>query len=71
MYTTMFLIEKTKELEHGWEMTLLAAFDEVLHLEERMKNLPEIPIAEIEGITSRFIEYAKKEQGKGNKILDE
>lgn len=30
MYTTMFLIEKTKELEHGWEMTLLAAFDEVL-----------------------------------------
>lgn len=36
-----------------------------------MKNLPEIPIAEIEGITSKFIEYARKEREKGNKILEE
>lgn len=34
MYATMSLIDKTKELEHRWEMTLLASFDEVLHLEE-------------------------------------
>ncbi|XP_057848237.2 uncharacterized protein LOC131058395 isoform X1 [Cryptomeria japonica] len=71
MFATMLLIEKTKELEPGWDAALLQAFDQVIHLEERMKNLPEIPIAEIEGIVSRFIAYAKKEHWKGNKILDE
>lgn len=71
MYTTMFLIEKTNELEPGWETTLLIAFNQVLHLEERMKNLSKIPITEIERAVSRFIEYAKKEHRKGNKILDE
>lgn len=71
MFTTMFLIEKIKELEPRWETALLTAFDQVIHLEERMKNLPEIPIAEIEGIVSRFVGYAKKEHRKGNKILEE
>lgn len=34
IYATRFLIDKTKELKHGWEITLFTVFDEVLHLEE-------------------------------------
>lgn len=34
MYSTMFLIDKTRELEQEWEMTIHATFDEVLQLEE-------------------------------------
>lgn len=34
-------------------------------------NLPAVPIAEIESITSRFIEFAKRVKDKGNEILED
>lgn len=40
-------------------------------MEEQLKSLPEIPMIEIEGIVTRFIEYARREGEKGNKILED
>lgn len=67
----MVLVSKTRELKPVWDTTIVTAFEEVFHLEEQLKNLPAAPTTEIECMMTRFIEYARKEKEKGNKILDD
>lgn len=71
MLELVVLASKTQELEPEWDNAIVKAFDEVMHMEEQLKSLLEVPMTEIEGITSRFIEYAKRESEKGNKILED
>lgn len=64
MLEFMVLASKTQELKPEWEDVIVKAFDKVMHMEEQMKYLPEIPMIQIEGIVTKFIKYARKEHGK-------
>lgn len=71
MLEFVVLASKTGELEPEWEDAIVKAFDEVIHMEEQLKSLPEIPMTEIDDMVTRFIEYARKEHEKGNQILED
>lgn len=71
MLEFVVLASKTQEFELEWEDAIIKAFDEVMHVEEQLKSLPEIPMIEIEDMVTRFIEYARKEREKGNQILED
>lgn len=42
MYEFAVLVSKTQELKPEWEDAIVKAFDEVMHMEEQLKSLPEI-----------------------------
>lgn len=71
MLEFVVLTSNVQEFEPEWEDTIVKAFDEVMHMEEQLKSLPEIPMKEIEEMVTRFIEYARKEREKGNQILED